>query len=448
MSSDNEIRKSFQSKFSDYQAKLPDDGWARLEMSLNAIDRARIILRRWWYAGAAAAVLILLVGSILFLRMPDETNRSAFTEWSMETEQQPESCSSADKAIDPQSEAPTEAPVPPSLIGSRHLPPRSVVAGKATGKGKGKSHPRERVSPVMKEWMRRGFFVAAEESGDSDRGKKMGQLLSDLSPNQRKTLPRNKVTDEEVFIVSTDQTLYAMNESSPENKGGWSLALGSKGGLNSYQQTVNSPMTLRSASVASDEHNAPLNNKIMYATANSVASHVSEMEHAQPLSFGISLSKSLSDHLSVETGLVYTYLFSRVRNVSPDSQLDENQRLYYFGVPLNLNYRLFSFQKLNIYASLGGLIEKDLYGEYRTYGNEQKATLNGSSMEIQKISLSHPQFSLNAGLGISFPLYHRFSLYGKMGGSYYFDAKNVGYSTIYSDRKIVLDLNLGIKYDF
>ena len=69
------------------------------------------------------------------------------------------------------------------------------------------------------------------------------------------------------------------------------------------------------------------------------------------------------------------------------------------------------------------------------------------AMETIHIRQKNPQFSVNVGVGASLPLINRFRLYGRIGGAYYFDAGNV-HRTIYSDQRIVLDLNLGIRYEF
>ncbi len=206
-------------------------------------------------------------------------------------------------------------------------------------------------------------------------------------------------------------------------------------------------MTLRSAQYA--ENNPPLSDSKMLLTTNNTAGNVSEMEHDQPVSFGITVSKSLFNDLSLETGLIYTHLSSKVRNSSVNLQVQETQRLHYLGIPLNVNYNLFSVKKVNVYASVGGMLEKDVYGEYRRKGVGVSPELNISSEEeeITRISQRNPQISVNAGVGVSFPVYQDVKLYGKIGGAYYFDANNE-YKTIYSDSKIVMDLSVGLRYEF
>jgi hypothetical protein len=180
-----------------------------------------------------------------------------------------------------------------------------------------------------------------------------------------------------------------------------------------------------------------------------VADNVAEMEHDQPVSFGITVSKAIVDNLYIETGLVYSYLYSKARNASANFKVNETQRLHYIGVPLNVNYNVLSLSKFNIYASVGGMIEKDIHGDFRRIGAGETMDFNIQSEEVEIINISQrrPQVSINAGVGVSYPVYNRIRLYGKIGGAYYFDAKNE-YKTIYSDRKIVMDLNVGLRYEF
>ena len=182
---------------------------------------------------------------------------------------------------------------------------------------------------------------------------------------------------------------------------------------------------------------------------NRFIDNIAEMEHDQPISFGVTVSKTVIDGLYMETGLVYSYLYSRSKNSNTVSQNRQTQSLHYLGIPLNLNYNLFSLRKLNVYASLGGMIEKDVYGKFREEGESQSMddTMKSELLVNETISQRNPQLSVNAGLGLSYPLYNDLKLYGKIGGAYYFDAKN-DFKTIYSDSKIVMDLSIGIRYEF
>lgn len=182
-----------------------------------------------------------------------------------------------------------------------------------------------------------------------------------------------------------------------------------------------------------------------------------KMHHRQPVSFGLKVSKGLTSNLSLETGLVYTYLYSEITS-SSIFDIHETQTFHYLGIPLSLNYTFYKLGKADLYLSVGGMIQKDISGKYESSMGFSKMDLADRELAYQlyhnepyfmreSIEQSKPQFSTHLKLGIAYPIYRKLYLYGTVGGTYYFDVHNK-YSTILSDRKTQLDLNLGIKFDF
>ncbi|MBK5194678.1 MAG: hypothetical protein JJE08_01405 [Proteiniphilum sp.] len=434
MNIDNDIRREFQSKFGDYKAPIPADGWDRIEQSMRAATAARVTARRRWYAGSAAAVLIMLVGSILFFRNPvgqpeqimADSSSSPATE--KKSGKRPGVATEPDVAIQPVTQSTGNEQL--FAAKTRKTNSESVISA---------SDPSE----MMEAWLLR---VREDDTGmDSELDP---EALHAMVRALNKSASKESYTEEFITVGGGREGLLGESRSSLKEDGQMILAFNGRGGLTSYQQTVNSPMTLRSAAVGDQNQFAGEPNKTVL-TANNTAGNISEMEHDQPVSFGFTVAKSLFDDLYVETGLVYTYLFSKARSANSNFQVDETQHLHYLGIPLNVNYNLFSLKELDVYASVGGMIEKDVYGEYRKIGEGQTEEFNSSSEEeeITKISQNNPQLSVNAGVGISYPIYNGLKLYGKIGGAYYFDVNNE-YKTIYSDRKIVMDLNVGLRYEF
>jgi len=429
MNTDNEIRREVQSKFNDFKAPVPADGWDRLEQALNAAAAARMVVRRRWYAASAAAVVILLIGSILFFPPSKE--------------QTPPMISDAGSPVAVPAPKHKSKTIRPVISGRQPASP--LLTGRTTVKQKESAVPANGVSGLIDTWIQREgaqLVKAKRNVAENDYGSAIKRIVQDEAHT-------GKNESEEAFITAVGERegLFAGYMSGRKEKEQIVLAVNGRGGLSPFQQTVNSPMTLRSAMYA-ENNPSPAAAKMML-TANNTADNVSEMEHDQPVSFGITVSKSLFDDLSVETGLVYTYLSSKARNSGTNFQVQETQYLHYVGVPLNINYNLFSVKKIDVYASVGGMIEKDVYGEFRRRGEGKSLGLNISSEEeeVTKISQANPQISVNAGIGISYPVYHNLKLYGKIGGAYYFDANNE-YKTIYSDSKIVMDLSVGLRYEF
>lgn len=186
-----------------------------------------------------------------------------------------------------------------------------------------------------------------------------------------------------------------------------------------------------------------------------------ELKHKQPISVGVTLSKQITPRLSVETGLVYTYLSSSLKS-SNNYLIDEEQTFHYLGIPVSLNYTFYQLKKTKFYVSVGGMMQKDIQGRYTGQINMLYSQPDGTGNGIiqntkngimslssakNKISQDNLQFSTRITLGASYPIYNKLYIFGTIGGAYYFDAGNK-YRTIYSDQKTQLDLNLGLKFDF
>ncbi len=173
-----------------------------------------------------------------------------------------------------------------------------------------------------------------------------------------------------------------------------------------------------------------------------------KMDHKQPVSFGLTVSKDITEKLSLETGIIYTYLSSKAKS---DRNLGakryDSQTFHYFGVPFSVNYNFAKLGKFDFYASAGGMIQKDVQG--RLKGVQKEIIFQGETETEfkEEINQDKPQFSVSGKVGSTFPVYDKLYIYTTVGGAYYFDARN-DYKTIYSDRKFQLDLNIGLKLKF
>lgn len=181
-----------------------------------------------------------------------------------------------------------------------------------------------------------------------------------------------------------------------------------------------------------------------------------ELAHKQPISFGITISKSLSPQFSLETGLMFTYLSSKITSNS-SVNIKEEQKFGYLGIPIYLNYNFIELHRTKFYISLGVMMQKDVFGRYTStligvkdiggVGLPSEVLYGEPGYLKKNISQSNWQFSSHLTIGVAYPIYQRLYINTSIGGAYYFDAGNE-YRTIYSDRKFQLDLNLGLRFDF
>lgn len=167
-----------------------------------------------------------------------------------------------------------------------------------------------------------------------------------------------------------------------------------------------------------------------------------EYKHRLPVRVGLNVAYRLTDRLSVESGVSYTRLSSDMKDGTKDNYLSSSQKLDYIGVPLNVKYRAFGYRRLSVYASAGLLTEKCVSGktthEYVISGEKKKH-------EAEDVTAKPWQLSVNAALGAQFDVLRNVGVYVEPGVSYYFDDSST-LSTIYKEKPLNFNLNLGVRY--
>lgn len=167
-----------------------------------------------------------------------------------------------------------------------------------------------------------------------------------------------------------------------------------------------------------------------------------EYKHRLPVRVGLNVAYRLTDRLSVESGVSYTRLSSDMKDGTKDNYSSGSQKLDYIGVPLNVKYRAFAYRLLSLYASAGLLTEKCVSGkathEYVISGEKKKR-------ETEDVAAKPWQLSVNAALGAQFDVLRNVGVYVEPGVSYYFDDRSP-LSTIYKEKPLNFNLNLGVRY--
>jgi hypothetical protein len=161
-------------------------------------------------------------------------------------------------------------------------------------------------------------------------------------------------------------------------------------------------------------------------------------DYMPPVTVGVTARLPLNERFSLESGLVYTYLTTKLSgNSTADYTAALN--LHYLGVPLNLITSLFKESHWEIYVSTGGAIEKGLrsdFKQYQDYGTTLFATEANTSIDGF-------QWSVNASLGVAYHFNQHVSLYLDPKLSYYFE--NDQPFSIRSEMPLLMGLNTGLR---
>ncbi len=163
-------------------------------------------------------------------------------------------------------------------------------------------------------------------------------------------------------------------------------------------------------------------------------------KHHQPIKFGMSVRYNIDNRWSLQTGLTYSRLCSDFSYSRGTESYVVEQNLHYVGLPVNASYSLVKTNRINLYTTVGGEIEKLVKGESKqTFENASKANSNNVSVKE-----NNPMFSLNAAIGGEYRFSKDVSVYVEPGVSHHFNnGSNV--ENIYKDTPTNFNLNIGIR---
>lgn len=187
-----------------------------------------------------------------------------------------------------------------------------------------------------------------------------------------------------------------------------------------------------------------LNGESLNASAN--VQNKQNVSHKRPLSFGVGVGYALNDRWSLQSGLYYSMLKSEWWYVS-DYQGVSKQKLHFLGIPIGVSYKIAEWNKVRLYASAGGMGEWNFDGYIKTkfYTDTKREQLHAHKSE--SIRMKEWQWSVNAKVGVSYPLFKFVNAFAEGGVNYYFDNGSV-VETIRSDKPFHATLQAGIRLGF
>lgn len=168
---------------------------------------------------------------------------------------------------------------------------------------------------------------------------------------------------------------------------------------------------------------------------------VATLEHSMPVSVGVTVNYSLTDWLSLESGLLYTSYSSRGESAGMMSSYVRKRSMDYLGVPLNVRFDVVEYNGLTLYGSLGFTAELCVAAKDRLL-------LDGALNSVTTLTdFDRLTGSLNAVAGVNYNLFDNIGLFGEVGCSYWSvpDSYPENYRTIHP---LSLATRLGLSYSF
>lgn len=269
--------------------------------------------------------------------------------------------------------------------------------------------------------------------------------------NRGKTAPQEEADQKESPVVTTipekkEQRSFAtksaaVGDQTPTKTYNERFQL-KKGGKGSMSVNVSGAANFSSSSSVVGNNSgmlAPLksmnHNKVpsLYTARNNNR----EWKHNMPLSFAVTFQKMFTRKIGIETGISYTYLYSKS---AAENQLDQDikQRLNYLGIPLSIVYSIAEGKRFGAYAKFGLMVDKALSAKATSYFEEKSQSYDLSRKGVQ--------FSSMLQVGGAYNINHYLSLYLEPTVSYYFESNQpVSYRT---DNDFGFSANVGVRFKF
>lgn len=166
----------------------------------------------------------------------------------------------------------------------------------------------------------------------------------------------------------------------------------------------------------------------------------SRLEHFMPVTVGVTVSYALNDWLSLDSGLLYTNLYSTSDTSGAVSDFARKRTIDYLGVPLAMSIYFADFDRLSLYGKLGGTAELCI-------GAKDKEFMDGVMTRKTKLDVTPLTFSLDAAVGAGYALWGGFGLFGEVGCSYWLapDDYPENYRTVHP---LSLSIRAGLRFTF
>ena len=215
-----------------------------------------------------------------------------------------------------------------------------------------------------------------------------------------------------------------------KNKGGWLLAasIGSNGSVQSGSGNYE-------LAVANDN----IVNASTSFTSIMTPADFSDINYTPPLSVGLIVRKDLNKSLSIESGLVYTYLLTTYINNGVQRK-EARLHLHYIGVPLNLITRVWENPKWEVYISGGGMIEKGIKSIY----DQKQYTGNQIITTTVITDINGIQWSVNGAIGTTYKIKRNIGLFFEPKIAYYFE--NNQPLSFRTEHPVSLGLTAGVRF--
>lgn len=414
--------KDIRDKMSDYEAEVPQDLWSAIDSAVGRRQQKKLWIRAGRYA--AAAVVVAAIGLGIYILQPDST-------LVVHSESNPNTRAQASANNAP---AVTSADADPGNNSAaeirasefEHTPYATLAEAK----------------PVIVEGVEGTSSMQIKSDGDSlnvhpvDSNESASEAFTHSLPpishevKQDKTVTYNsRQRDRQQQQEAYDSGRLAASIYTTAGTGGTSMQRYTSFGL-----------------MGIDPGDANWKDDPYMGMLVTNKGHLADrrVRHRLPVHAGASIAYRINDRVSVETGIAYSYLSADIHEGSDSYYFAGEQSLHYVGIPVGVRIRAMSWKNFDIYVGAGFEADKCVSGTLK-----KSYVINGQTRDDghESISIRPLQWSVNAGAGVQYNISSMVGIYAEPGLSYYFDnGSNI--ETIYSEKPLNFNLNIGLRVSF
>ena len=163
--------------------------------------------------------------------------------------------------------------------------------------------------------------------------------------------------------------------------------------------------------------------------------------HDKPITFGLSMTKTINRKWNVETGLQYSLLKSEFILGEDDYYVQKRQKIHYLGIPLRLSYKWFGANRWTAYTSVGIIMNIPLSGKT----DEQYVT--GTVVPYSDSWHFTPQFqwTVGTGVGLQYNFANNWGVYLEPTFSWHIPNGSTTH-TIWTEHPFTITVPFGIRF--
>ena len=446
----NDWTNKLRDQLADYQEPVSHDLWAEIEQSLaqskkvgdeetdvKKIPQARyVVLKRW--SVAAAIALLGVGGSYVYLHDDEPGQANLAVQSSFSTAPGSSRTSSAVRA-EAQSAGSKNAILLAENNASAHQVNRHS-SGRQLNHSKSSVSFRERTVAADNEVMLAAEVEMPEQSVNAEaNGRELSVLQKQNEGSERQmAVSSNHAT--KPLEADGGQKLYAGRAQNGHFERSYKAKYEQNWTMNLYAENVSLGSGSDGMSNGMYASSDPLagggfaDHGVFLAAASplryAIPKYV-EAKHHAPLAIGAQVGIGLAPRLSLSTGVVYTRVASDFKSYGV-SEFDTHQVLHYVGVPLGLNYEVWSTGGFHAYVMAGGEADFNVKNDTKVSGQKEDVKRDGV------------QFSGKASLGAQYDVTPQVGFYIEPGAKYYFDNGSEIENT-FKDKKWNFNLQFGLR---